>query len=198
MAQTPEVLFRPSGALETSAPNPAINRWAIIGCPCGTKNGRDSRGARPSSGAAMSRLSRLLELSDPILSSIRSISSLALPPKAPRPSPAAASSAYSSTVENTRAAALRTFQRPRRVRAEERGMAVVVMLILMAILMLFVASNVRTLVQLKQEIRLAERKQIHRLEADGRTHANSNPTNAITQNTIAVAPESANAQAASK
>jgi len=88
---------------------------------------------------------------------------------------------------------LRTLQRPRRARAEEHGMAVVVMLILMAILMLFVASNVRTLVQLKQEIRLVERKQIRRLEADARTHPNTN-----TQTTIAVPPETANAQAPSK
>jgi hypothetical protein len=165
-----------------------------------------SGGARPSSGAATSRLSRLLELSDPILSSIRSFSSLfdlgntpsALPPAGARPSPFVSTRTYSSTLENTHAAALRTLQRPRRARAEERGMAVVVMLILMAILMMFVASNVRTLVQLKQEIRLVERKQIHRLEADGRTHANANQTNAITQTAIAVPPESANAQAASK
>jgi hypothetical protein len=79
-------------------------------------------------------------------------------------------------------------------------MAVVVMLILMAILMMFVASNVRTLVQLKQEIRLVERKQIRRLDADARTHANvnTNPTNAIPQATIAAPMEQANAQAPSK
>ena len=55
-----------------------------------------------------------------------------------------------------------------RLRADprQRGTAVLLMLFLMAILMLLVASNVRTLIQLKQELRLVERKQMKRLETN--------------------------------
>ena len=35
---TPDVFFRPCGAFEFSAISPAINRWAIFGCPSGTKS----------------------------------------------------------------------------------------------------------------------------------------------------------------
>src|ERR1043165_5501697 len=39
------VLFRPSGACGLWAQvNPAINRWAIFGCPCGTTHNRRKRG----------------------------------------------------------------------------------------------------------------------------------------------------------
>jgi len=35
--ESPDALFRPSGAFGLSARHPAINRWAIFGCPSGTK-----------------------------------------------------------------------------------------------------------------------------------------------------------------
>ncbi len=61
---------------------------------------------------------------------------------------------------------------PGRSSHSQSGTAVLLMLVLMAILMILVASNVRTLWQLKQELRLVERRQIRRLEAEAaRTNA---------------------------
>ncbi len=50
-------------------------------------------------------------------------------------------------------------------RARERGMATVVALALMAMLLVVVAANVRTLRQVKQELKLIERKQLRHLQA---------------------------------
>jgi len=80
----------------------------------------------------------------------------------------------------------------RRPDACQRGTAVIVMLFLMAILMLLVAGNVRTLVQLKQELRLVERKQIRRLERG----AQVGRTNAVPR--IVMQPEKSSVQAPSK
>ena len=49
-------------------------------------------------------------------------------------------------------------------RARERGIAVLSVLALVAIVMVYVAANVRTLHSLDGELKLVERRQIHRLK----------------------------------
>jgi type II secretory pathway component PulK len=66
-------------------------------------------------------------------------------------------------------------------RATERGVAVIIVLALIAVLMILVASNVRALQQLQRELRLVEHKHLQRREASGTR------TNAITP--VRFAPE---------
>lgn len=62
----------------------------------------------------------------------------------------------------------------------EKGVAVIVMLAILAILLIYIAANVRSLDTLGREMQLVEQKQIRRLSV----HAGS------TNNPTAVAPES--------
>jgi hypothetical protein len=55
--------------------------------------------------------------------------------------------------------------RPGSPRQAERGTAVVVVLVYLAIVFACVASNARTLHSLGRELRLIERRQVHRLSA---------------------------------
>ena len=56
-------------------------------------------------------------------------------------------------------------------RRAERGSAVLVVLALLAIILVYVAYNVRTLDLLRQDVRLVERQQLRRLAACARTNA---------------------------
>ena len=62
-----------------------------------------------------------------------------------------------------------TFQRGR-----ERGMAVLVVIVLLSIMAVFVLSNGRALGQLKQELKLVEKRQLRRLEPKPPTRAVAN------------------------
>jgi hypothetical protein len=55
--------------------------------------------------------------------------------------------------------------RPGSPRHAERGTAVVVVLLYLAIVFAYVAANARTLHSLGRELRLIERRQVHRLSA---------------------------------
>jgi hypothetical protein len=68
----------------------------------------------------------------------------------------------------------------------EQGSAALVVIAIVAIVLIYVASNLRTLEHLNREIKLVERRQIHRLE-----HA-SISTNSITHSAAptALAPSS--------
>lgn len=50
-------------------------------------------------------------------------------------------------------------------RARQRGTAVVVLLAMLAIMMILVAANGRTIFHLQRELRLIERQQVQRLNA---------------------------------
>jgi hypothetical protein len=52
---------------------------------------------------------------------------------------------------------------PRRP-TRQSGTAVIVVLVIIAILMIYVAGNIRTLHNVGKELRLIEQKQVHRLE----------------------------------
>ncbi len=57
-------------------------------------------------------------------------------------------------------------------RRHESGSAIIVVLALLAIIMIYVASNLRTLDNLDRELKLVERQQLHRLQAAARpTHS---------------------------
>lgn len=56
-------------------------------------------------------------------------------------------------------------------RPRERGSAVIVVLVLLAIVLVYINGNLRTLHYLGRELRLIERQQTRRLEAAGRKAA---------------------------
>jgi len=60
---------------------------------------------------------------------------------------------------------LRTSRRqPPRKPTHQSGMAVIVVLMIIALLMIYVAGNLRTLNNVGKELKLIEQKQVHRLE----------------------------------
>lgn len=65
-------------------------------------------------------------------------------------------------------------------RQRQRGVAVLVVLTLLAILLIFIAGNVRALRCLDQELKLVERRQIKRLNALSATNAPAAMRAAIT------------------
>lgn len=60
----------------------------------------------------------------------------------------------------------------------QAGMAVIVVMALIAIVLIFIAGNLRTIRNLDRDIKLLERSQIHRLQATGGTNTLS-VTNAL-------------------
>jgi hypothetical protein len=60
------------------------------------------------------------------------------------------------------------------------GIAVLSVLGLIAIVMVYVAANVRTLHSLDGELKLVERRQIHRLQTATKAANSLNPTNSTT------------------
>jgi type II secretory pathway component PulK len=52
-----------------------------------------------------------------------------------------------------------------RSRRHQRGVAVIVMLVLLAIILTYIAANIRTLNHLKSELKLTEQRQVQRLNA---------------------------------
>jgi len=66
----------------------------------------------------------------------------------------------------------------------QSGSAVVVVIALLAIILIYVAGNLRTLTNLGRELRLLERQQIHRLQAVT-PKTNSPPATTISTNTTA-------------
>ncbi len=78
---------------------------------------------------------------------------------------------------------LRVSRQPRR----QSGSAVIVVLALLAIMLVYVASNLRTLYSLGCELRLLERQQVHRLQTAGQA-TNSPPAISVVTNTVPVPP----------
>jgi len=70
----------------------------------------------------------------------------------------------------------------------EQGSAAMVVIAIVAIVLLYVASNLRTLDHLNREIKLVERRQIHRLE-----HVRIS-TNSVTHRAAPAAPAPVTAQ----
>jgi hypothetical protein len=72
--------------------------------------------------------------------------------------------------------------KPGKTRHGQRGTAVIVMLFLLAILLIYVGGNLRTLDSLGRELKILEQRQTQRLETFARTNVfnlttNSAPTN---------------------
>ena len=63
----------------------------------------------------------------------------------------------------------------------QSGSAVIVVMALLAILLVYVAGNIRTLANLGRELRLLERQQIRRLQSSA-PRTNSTPVTAISTN----------------
>jgi hypothetical protein len=57
-----------------------------------------------------------------------------------------------------------------RRRKDQRGTAVIIVLIILSILMLYVASNSRALINMQRELKLLDQKQRQRLESLSRTN----------------------------
>jgi hypothetical protein len=70
--------------------------------------------------------------------------------------------------------------RPRR---REAGSAVIVVFALLAIILVYVASNLRTINSLGRELKVLERQQIHRLQALTQT-TNTPPATTISTNPV--------------
>ena len=68
----------------------------------------------------------------------------------------------------------------RRARRRQTGSAVIIILALLALMLIYIAANSRTLFSLGQELKLLERQQIHRLET---TTAKTNATASATLST---------------
>ena len=62
-------------------------------------------------------------------------------------------------------------------RRNEQGMAVVIVMTILAILLIFVAGNIRTLHNLNRELKLLEKQQIKRLQAVSRQPSGLSNTN---------------------
>lgn len=63
-------------------------------------------------------------------------------------------------------------------RRRDRGVAVIVVLAIISIVLVFVAANLRSLHRLSQEMRMIEKKQLHRLDLQAAGQAISkSPTN---------------------
>jgi hypothetical protein len=67
----------------------------------------------------------------------------------------------------------------RPVRRNEEGFIVVAMFIVLALMLIYVAASTRSLVQLRQELKLVEQKQVQRLEKLS-TPQSTNTTAALT------------------
>ena len=67
-------------------------------------------------------------------------------------------------------------------RPRERGMAVIVVLALVAIVLIYVAGNLRALHNLGGELKLVERRQIHRLQNTAQEGKALVVTNAVPEN----------------
>jgi hypothetical protein len=78
---------------------------------------------------------------------------------------------------------------PHAARAPRRqsGSAVIVVLALLAIILIYVAGNLRTMANLGRELKLVERQQIHRLQAAA-PNTNSPPAITIATNSISRLP----------
>ena len=60
----------------------------------------------------------------------------------------------------------RTFKRNRKSRTSERGSATIVMIALLAIMLILILANSRTLFGLQRELKLIERHQIERVNTN--------------------------------
>ena len=56
-------------------------------------------------------------------------------------------------------------------RRDERGSAVVVVITLLAIILIYIAGNARTLQHLDREVKLIERKQVRRIASPANTNS---------------------------
>ncbi|HWX23254.1 MAG TPA: hypothetical protein VN578_25405 [Candidatus Binatia bacterium] len=63
--------------------------------------------------------------------------------------------------------------RPLDGRRDERGMAVIVVLALLAIIFIYIAANIRTLNYLEKDVKLLELKQTRRLAVSSTTNRHS-------------------------
>ena len=80
---------------------------------------------------------------------------------------------------------LQVSRRPRR----QSGSAVIVVLALLAIMLIYVASNLRTLYSLGCELKLLERQQVQRLQKTGQA-TNAPPAITVVTNTVPMPPAS--------
>ena len=62
----------------------------------------------------------------------------------------------------------------------ERGMAIIVVLVLISIILLYLAASARTLHQLGRELKLVEQQQVHRLVSTGHGVNTLTVTNTLT------------------
>ncbi len=73
-------------------------------------------------------------------------------------------------------------------RRHEQGSAALVVIAILAIVLIYVASNLKTLEHLNREIKLVERRQIHRLQSISISTNSVTPTVAPVTNKPASAP----------
>lgn len=78
----------------------------------------------------------------------------------------------------------------------ESGMAVIVILALVAIMMIYIAANLKTLSTLHRDLNLIETKQVRRLAVAVRSAPASRPPDAVIKNEVA--PSSAALQSAAQ
>ena len=72
-------------------------------------------------------------------------------------------------------------------RRRQAGSAVIIVMALLAIMLVYVAGNLRTLYHLGRELRLLERQQIHRLQTATRA-TNAPPAITVATNTVSKLP----------
>jgi hypothetical protein len=75
----------------------------------------------------------------------------------------------------------------RRSRARRSGSAVIIVLALLAIILIYVAANLRTLYTLSSELRLLERRQVQRLQKAAPA-TNAAPAAVVVTNGVPAAP----------
>jgi hypothetical protein len=73
--------------------------------------------------------------------------------------------------------------RPTRCRRRQAGSAVIVVMALLAIILVYVAGNLRTLNSLGRELKLLEHQQTHRLQTNTQT-TNTLPATVIGTNSV--------------
>jgi hypothetical protein len=65
-----------------------------------------------------------------------------------------------------------------RSRHRQGGMAVIVMLVLLSIILIYTATNIRSLYRLERELKLTDQRQVRRLSTANRSGATPSVTNA--------------------
>jgi hypothetical protein len=61
-----------------------------------------------------------------------------------------------------------------RARRDERGFMVIAMMVILSMMLIYVAASVRSLSQLRQDLKLVEQKQVQRLQSPTPTSTRTN------------------------